>query len=184
MNPDKNILRQQLRTQRKEYSLIDSLRAGEKLLQNLTILLNKVNKIAIYHACAGEISLKPVIEYLLAHGKAVYRPVAIHSSKILRFEQIFDSADLPMFVTEDYQVTHEILCQDLDLILMPLLAVDLDGYRLGQGGGYYDATLSTVTNRPILCGVGYAWQLLNSVPRDEWDIPLDYFTSDLSLRKF
>ena len=62
--------------------------------------------------------------------------------------------------------------------------MDKSGHRLGQGGGYYDSTFGKLTPRPIMCGVGYEWQLRDVIPSDEWDVPLDYFVSDQHIYKF
>ena len=64
---------------------------------------------------------------------------------------------------------------DPDVILVPLLAVDSDGYRLGQGGGYYDRTLAALRARRPIVAIGCAWdvQIVDRLPRDAWDEPLD-----------
>lgn len=68
--------------------------------------------------------------------------------------------------------------QQLDLVIMPLLAVDLFGHRLGSGGGYYDRTFSYLRNslridrKPILMGLAYSIQFISNVPADPWDVSL------------
>jgi len=60
-----------------------------------------------------------------------------------------------------------------------LLAVDRDGYRLGYGGGFYDRTLEALRHAnggpaPIAVGVGYSAQIIDHVPRQSHDQPLDW----------
>jgi len=64
---------------------------------------------------------------------------------------------------------------DPDVILVPLLAVDADGYRLGQGGGYYDRTLAAMRARRRVFAIGCAWpvQCIERLPREPWDERLD-----------
>ncbi len=66
----------------------------------------------------------------------------------------------------------------LDLLLIPLLAIDQQGYRLGYGGGFYDQLLAQCTKKPLLIGVGFQEQWLDTLPHDPWDIPLDGFLSE------
>jgi 5-formyltetrahydrofolate cyclo-ligase len=64
-----------------------------------------------------------------------------------------------------------------DMVLAPLLAFDQKGYRLGYGGGYYDATIQALRKQKEITyiGVGYAEQaVLFKLPREAHDIPLDY----------
>lgn len=181
---DKKILRQKIRNQRKVITAQDALIAGEFLLKQLIDLLNASHKIAIYHASAGEIDVQPIVEYCLSNGKEVYQAIAWKTVREMRFERIYDSQPQQMFVDADYELKQEIKCYNLDLVILPLIAIDNHGYRLGQGGGYYDTTFASSEERPILCGVGYEWQMQDSVPCDEWDKPLDYFASEQKLYKF
>jgi len=181
---DKINLRQEMRLLRKNILAKEVYAFGEKLLLNLQELVARHNKIAIYHACHGEISLEPFIKYGLSHNKEIYRPVALRTSKMLKFERVVDLMDRDIFVDEGYKLFDEIKCYNLDLVIVPLLAVDKSGHRLGQGGGYYDSTFGKLTPRPIMCGVGYEWQLRDVIPSDEWDVPLDYFVSDQHIYKF
>lgn len=64
---------------------------------------------------------------------------------------------------------------DPDIILVPLLAVDHAGNRLGQGGGYYDRTLALLRARRSVLAIGIAWegQIADALPADPWDAALD-----------
>lgn len=68
--------------------------------------------------------------------------------------------------------------EKLDLILLPLIGFDRQFHRLGTGGGYYDKTLSFLLSEPpahspVLIGLAYACQSIDSLPVDPWDVPLD-----------
>jgi 5-formyltetrahydrofolate cyclo-ligase len=58
-----------------------------------------------------------------------------------------------------------------ELVVVPGMAFDRDGYRLGRGGGYYDRFLSAARFRAAV-GLAFAWQLLPELPRDPWDVPV------------
>lgn len=70
-----------------------------------------------------------------------------------------------------------------DVILVPLLAVDPAGNRLGQGGGHYDRTLAALRARRPVVAVGVAWdvQLVAALPADPWDEPLDWVATPTRL---
>lgn len=63
----------------------------------------------------------------------------------------------------------------LDLVIVPLLGFDASANRLGMGGGFYDRTFAfklNNTHRPALIGVAYAFQKLEKVSAQAWDVPL------------
>ncbi len=66
----------------------------------------------------------------------------------------------------------------LDVLIIPLLAIDQHGYRLGYGKGFYDQLLTQCVKKPLLIGLGFATQLVDSLPHDAWDIPLNGFLSE------
>ena len=67
-----------------------------------------------------------------------------------------------------------------DVLLVPLLAFDKAGYRLGYGGGFYDATLKALraTKKIIAIGVAYAGQEISNVPHEAHDMKLDYVMTE------
>lgn len=71
------------------------------------------------------------------------------------------------------------------LLLVPLLAYDSKGYRLGYGGGYYDRTLEILKPQGALAvGVAFANQEIPSVPHEAHDVPLDMILTESGLRRF
>ena len=180
----KNELRKLMRAKRAQISSVDAAFTSGKLLDSLQPLLETAKNIAIYFAAGSELNLDSVISYCLEQENNVFAPVATRNSKTMRFEQIFDAKPRDIFYPEDYELVSELKWYNLDLVLLPLVAVDAKGYRLGQGGGYYDTTFATRESSPLLCGVGYQQQLIAEVPCEEWDLRLDYFVSECQLLKF
>lgn len=181
----KEILRREMRQLRRASHSSTSVASNHNLLNNLQSLLSTAKKIGVYHAVGSELSLSHVIDYALKSEVEVYMPVAYKENRSMRFEKINAQTELrQLFYPEDYQLASETKCYNLDLVLLPLLAVDKNGYRLGQGGGYYDTTFASLANRPLLCGVGYDSQFIDFVPHDEWDLKLNYFVSEQKLIKF
>lgn len=76
--------------------------------------------------------------------------------------------------------------RQLDVLFVPLVGFDDQGYRLGMGGGYYDATLAyrrrgRAGKKPLLIGVGYECQRVASLPHDPWDTQLDAMLTERQL---
>ncbi len=65
----------------------------------------------------------------------------------------------------------------------------MQGYRLGMGGGYYDATLAFMQHRrgwrkPRLVGLAYECQRVDTLPHEPWDMPLDAVLTERQLYRF
>lgn len=73
-----------------------------------------------------------------------------------------------------------------DVILVPLLAFDAKGHRLGYGGGYYDRTLSTLraSGTVLAVGIAFAGQEVDALPADTNDQKLDWVVTETASRKF
>ena len=74
----------------------------------------------------------------------------------------------------------------LQKVFVPLLGFDAEGYRLGMGGGYYDASLAFRRWRagqasPRVIGLGFSCQGTLKLPHDGWDIPLDAVLTESGL---
>lgn len=82
-------------------------------------------------------------------------------------------------------VTQPLLSTPLDGVLIPALALDRAGYRLGYGQGYYDRWLNSLpeSQRPLTIGVTWSPCIVDTLPHDDWDIPLDWLLSEQGLSK-
>jgi 5-formyltetrahydrofolate cyclo-ligase len=72
------------------------------------------------------------------------------------------------------------------ILLVPLLAFDSHGHRLGYGGGYYDRTLDFLRANSTVhaVGVAYAGQEVDALPREDHDHPLDAVITENGVREF
>jgi len=68
-----------------------------------------------------------------------------------------------------------------DVALVPGLAFDREGCRLGRGGGHYDRAFSSVRPRPRLFGVAFSWQVLDSLPCEPHDLRVDAVLTEAGL---
>ena len=74
--------------------------------------------------------------------------------------------------------------EDIDFVVTPGLGFDRKGNRLGRGGGYFDRFFSNDTLRAVKCGICFSEQIVDEVPMDETDIPVDMLITDKEILIF
>ena len=133
-----------------------------------------------YWPKGDEADIRPAMETLSLAGHVTALPVVAGRGWPLLFRQwrpghpLVPGAFRVMEPMEDAPVVQP------DILLVPLLAFDDRGYRLGYGGGFYDRTLEVLrAAAPALAlGIGYAGQRLESVPIDAYDQKLDWIVTE------
>ncbi|MDF1684381.1 MAG: 5-formyltetrahydrofolate cyclo-ligase [Legionellaceae bacterium] len=144
-------------------------------LQTLPVY-QQATQIALYQAIEGEIDLYPLWVHAENAGKTCYMPVMNAQAKTLLFlpttRTTPQQTNAYNIAEPKTQHTDAILLNSLDLMLMPLVAFDSHGTRLGRGAGYYDRTLEHKKPRCLL-GVAYEFQHYDFLPPEPWDVPLD-----------
>jgi len=133
--------------------------------------------VGAFWAFDGEPDLRPSMEILAAAGVTVGLPVLHGSGPTgMDFRAWRNGCPMPANRYGIPEPAHERLLplRQLDLILVPLVAWDRRGNRLGMGAGLYDRTLrlSSGSGGPLLAGVGYGPQEQNAVPVDDRDVRL------------
>ena len=110
-------------------------------------------------------------------------PAFSHGDERFRFRIGAPTARGPHGIPQPGPLAAEV---DPDLVLVPLLAIDGEGHRVGQGGGHYDRALAPLRQRGArLIGVGWPVQRLEApLPSEPWDIALDGFASPSGLEMF
>ena len=149
------------------------------------------NRIACYLSNDGEIDPRLIIEKIWEANKECYLPVIkTTSEKHLQFVRYRDNSKLvpnKYGILEPLETESKVLsAKELDVVLVPLVAFDETGNRLGMGGGYYDHTSSFLKEnpeitKPVLIGLGYEFQHLEHIPPHEKDILLDAIVTDKNI---
>ncbi len=136
--------------------------------------------IAGYVSLGDEADVAPLLALLAAERAALVLPAVTARETALEFRRWKpeDALEDGPFATRHPFATMERAVPDL--LLVPLLAFDLDGGRLGYGGGYYDRTLASLRERGsvIAVGIGYAAQRMDGLPRETHDQPLDWIVTE------
>jgi len=182
--PDPRQLRRLMRARRR------ALRSGQRKAAAARLALQvarsplflRARRVALYLAADGEIDPAAIRRIAWRLGKQVYLPV-LHprQQKRLAFVQ-FGRGEclLPnrFGIGEPAALAGRVRPWQLDLVLMPLVAYDASGGRLGMGGGYYDRTFAPLQGdcrwprRPALVGLAYRFQQVAALPQRPWDVPL------------
>ena len=158
-------------------------RLEHKLAQNLTSLFAGVSVVGGYHPLGSEISPLPAMEEARAVGAIAAFPCFPNPAKPFRFIAGDPLEPGPFGIMQPAK-RHPIVVPDL--VLVPLIAIDGNGTRLGRGKGHYDrALLRLKKNKARLIGVGWAMQRLSeAITADAWDVPLDGFASPEGIELF
>jgi 5-formyltetrahydrofolate cyclo-ligase len=130
-----------------------------------------------------EISPLPALEGAAADGKIVAYPAFADHQSAFRFLAGDPSETGPWACFQPPLDSPEVFP---DLVLVPLVAIDAHGTRLGQGKGHYDRVLPRLREHgALLIGTGWEVQKVDAtIPSDPWDIPLDGFASPAGLEMF
>lgn len=134
-----------------------------------------------YLAMQDEMDVLPAILALTATGWRGCLPVVVGKAQPLRFRAWTPGAKLADGVFGTRHPADGAEDVRPDLLLVPLLAFDRAGYRLGWGGGFYDRTLAELrsSGTPVVAvGVGYSAQEVDAVPRDHYDARLDWVVTE------
>lgn len=175
----RNQLRQQYRAARRALPHYQQHAQAKRLSAMLKRCpeFNRAKYIASYLPSDGEIDPALIHKIAWTLGKRIYLPVAT-KSKSLRFIPFTRQTPLvtgPWGIKQPRCAARIAKAISLDLILVPLVAFDSKGNRLGRGGGYYDRFLThTKRKRQSLksLGLSHTVQQVKKVPTEEWDVAL------------
>ena len=189
---DKTSLRQIMRQQRQALAISVQRQHEQQLKQRLLALpcLKDAQSIAAYWPVAGEISPVAALQSWLAQDKSLYLP-KILPQRQLRFMRYQLPAQWIKNSLGILQPNRTAIApvSAMQAIILPLLACDKHGNRLGMGGGYYDRALAALiarpfSARPVLIGIAHDFQVLDQLPADDWDVRLDYLITNRRQLRF
>lgn len=143
----------------------------------------RANRVALYAALADELPTRACFEALAANGRTALLP-RVESDGVLGFRAVTRWEDLQpgrYGVLAPPESAERVVPAAGDLALVPGLAFDLRGMRLGRGGGHYDRAFAASAAGPLLCGVAYRFQLIESVPHGSHDRRMDAIVTERGL---
>jgi 5-formyltetrahydrofolate cyclo-ligase len=182
----KNALRAHIRTQLEKIS--PAVRAAEsiELRDRLQAQIPSAHTILFFAPLPDELDVWPMLELALALGTNCALPFFDAEKKTYGAKQLKNLAtDIvtgKFGVREPAAGCEEILLNRFDLVLVPGMAFDLSGNRLGRGHGFYDRILAVASG--VKCGVAYDFQLLEKIPTEPHDAKVNFiFTPARCVRR-
>lgn len=177
---DKRKLRRRMKELRRAQSTAENAILSEQIKQKLLALqcVCDAQSIMAYYPHQGEVDLREFLKECIESGKRIALPRIVHRGVMVAVRY---TADCDMHhnihgIEEPKQGT-EIDPSDIDLVIVPAVALGEDLHRIGYGGGYYDRYLTKTTATKI--GVGFDFQIVPHLPKHAHDVPLDLIVSEL-----
>jgi 5-formyltetrahydrofolate cyclo-ligase len=178
---DKNLLRNQVRALRRALPTDEQETTAKQLAETVFSQTHFIlgDHIALYMDADGEAGTRYLLNALLDAGKTCYLPVLVESTTTLEFRQYLP--DKPLVTNffglqEPDKSAKTIEPENLTAVLLPLVAFDLNGNRLGMGKGYYDRTFAFIRENPaagpVLIGLAHECQRVERLEAADWDVPL------------
>jgi 5-formyltetrahydrofolate cyclo-ligase len=182
---DKAALRSAARRRRRELHAL-APDAGREAASHLPAELGPFGTAALYWPAGSEIHPGPLAEALAERGVSLCLPAVVTRDAPVVFRpwtpgEPLAPDDIGMLAPEAaWPVIRP------DLVVLPLLAFDAAGGRLGQGGGYYDRTLAQLRSQgPVfVLGLAYSGQEVERLPAEPHDEPLDAVLTETGFRAF
>ncbi len=157
----------------------------EKLFQ--IVNSNNINFISSFISIKTEINTTQLNNYILKKNKTLCFPVVLKKDQHLIFRKFTDETNLVegFMNIKEPPIKNPIIIPEL--LFVPCLSFDTCGFRLGYGGGYYDRTfkyLKKNNNKYISVGYAFDGQKVSELPKDKFDIKLDYVITEKKIYSF
>lgn len=186
----RHALRRRLRKCRAELSATDaadaSAAAAKRLVQSPEF--GRARRIAGYLAVRGEMDPRAALEAAHKNGKHLHLPRITEETRLVF--AVWRPGDALVEnrygIPEPRSGAAAVAPEALDLVIVPLLAFDTAGARIGSGAGYYDRSFAFRRSAasPLLAGFAYAFQECPQLPSAEWDVPLDLVVTERGIKRF
>ena len=182
-----------MRATRRALAADERVRRSHDLCRHVdrSLLRRRARRIACFWPNDGEVDLSPLFARLWQRGATVALPVIAGDTLwFAPFRPDTRVADNRFGIPEPaVRRSRALPLLALDLVLVPLVAFDATGNRIGMGGGFYDRTFAHLRRRrclrrPRLVGVGFDFQRVTRLPAEPWDVPLDAAVTERGYHRF
>lgn len=169
---EKARLRKQLLDQRDALSPDFIKIASNKIQENLRKVeyYRTARILGAYHSVGSEVRTQEILKEILNAGKELALPKVEKNDLVFRKITSFSDLEAGNFSVMEPKDRCETL-KNIEVILVPAIAITRDGYRLGYGFGYYDRYLNGKRSKKI--ALSYSKQVVKSIPHDSHDVKVD-----------
>ncbi|RKD30087.1 5-formyltetrahydrofolate cyclo-ligase [Thermohalobacter berrensis] len=182
---EKQKIRNEILTKRKNLSEKDIINKSKKICDLFlsTVLFKKSKNIMAYVDFRNEVKTEHIIKTALSKGKNIFIPITITKTKELLLSQLKDyDNELTKGTYGILEPKEEYIRKSdpdlLDLIIVPGVAFDKRGYRIGYGGGYYDRFLGKLNKEIPKIALAFDVQIVPKIIPDKFDIPVDFIITE------
>lgn len=152
---------------------------------NLTLnCLTDRQVFALYYPTRNEVDVRPLVNDLWRRKKVVVFPRICPDTNLMEFRQVYSFDD---FTAGSFKLMEpDISCsiwapEQIEVVIVPGVAFDLQGYRIGFGGGYYDRFLPALKQGAIKIAPVFEFQIIDELPHEEHDQKVDWLVSEARL---
>lgn len=185
MNKNKKELRKYMTEQRSSFSKY-------KIEQKSKLIIDRIKKLEVftksktilsYINTQNEVITAGFISECITLGKAVYLPAVLKENNQMEFYRIF-SLDTDICpgcygIFEPMKISNNrVQKNEIDIIIVPGVAFDLNKNRLGYGKGYYDRFLQKLAPKVVKIGLGFDFQIIENIPVESFDIRMDIIITE------
>lgn len=176
LHEQKKALRQEINALKQQYSASDLKSFSLPIITEMLSFdsVKEADCIMLYNSMPDEVDTRQAIEQLYEHGKKILLPVVVSKTEMeIREYTGPDNMKIgPYHIPEPIGKTYTAY-PEIDVIIVPGVAFDRQGNRMGHGRGYYDRFFSHIPGT-LKIGICFPFQLVPTVPADVFDVKMDY----------
>ncbi len=182
---EKTRIREQIKAARGALTGAEVMEKSREIAKRLLALkqFSEAGCVMFYHAFDNEVETEEVIEKALGLGKLVLLPRCNITGRDMEVCEVRNlEADLRssaygiMEPVEHTKVVRQL--EQIDLCVVPGVAFDRAGHRIGQGKGFYDVFLARLSPRTLKVAMAFELQLVESIPHQKHDVPMDMIITE------